>query len=93
MGADVVIAVDLLCSGDAFGARPKTAAGVMIASTMGLLAQNALTQRADADIVIEPRIAHIRPDQINKRSELLRLGEEAAIAAIPSIKGLISRGE
>jgi NTE family protein len=92
MGADVVIAVDLLCSSGNFGASPKTAAGVSIAALMGLLTQTALMQRGSADIVIEPRIAHIRPDQIKKREELCRLGEEAAQEKMPEIRALLSRG-
>ncbi len=88
MGADVVIAVDILSSGSIYTANPKTAAGMMIRTAMTVVRQLAAGQHSLADIVIEPSIAHIRPDQIKKRDELLRLGEEAAIAQIDRIKEL-----
>jgi len=92
MGADVVIAVDLLSSGEEFRSGPLSPIGMVIRSTMAVLRQAAHVQREHADIVIEPRIAHIRPDQIKKRKELLRLGEAAAREKILEIQKLISRG-
>jgi len=91
MGADVVIAVDILSSGNAYSRSPKTAAGMMLRSAMAVVRQLAKEQHELADVVIEPKIAHIRPDQIKKRDELLRLGEEAAREKLPEIKALISR--
>jgi NTE family protein len=93
MGADVVIAVDILSSGSVYSRSPKTAAGMMIRSAMTVVRQLAKDQHELADVVIEPQIAHIRPDQIKKREELLRLGEEAAREKLPEIRQLISRGE
>ncbi len=92
MGVDVVIAVDILSSGSTYSRSPKTAAGMLIRSAMTVVRQLARDQHELADIVIEPKLAHIRPDQINKREELRRLGEEAALEALPAIKGVISRG-
>ena len=91
MGADIVIAVDILSSGNVYSRSPKTAAGMMLRSAMTVVRQLAKEQHEFADIVIEPKIAHIRPDQIKKREELLRLGEEAAREKLPEIKALISR--
>jgi len=91
MGADIVIAVDILSSGNFYSRSPKTAAGMMLRSAMAVVRQLAKEQHEFADIVIEPKIAHIRPDQIKKRDELLRLGEEAAREKLPEIKALISR--
>ncbi|HEV7699898.1 MAG TPA: patatin-like phospholipase family protein [Pyrinomonadaceae bacterium] len=90
MGADVVIAVDVLSCGAGFRSNAKTAAGMMIRSAMTLLRQVSIDSHCLADIVIEPAIAHIRPDQINKREELLRLGEEAALARLNEIKAVVS---
>ncbi|MFL6373776.1 MAG: patatin-like phospholipase family protein [Pyrinomonadaceae bacterium] len=92
MGADIVIAVDILSSGNVYSSSPKTAAGMMIRSAMTVVRQLAKDQHAFADIVIEPAIAHIRPDQIKKREELLRLGEEAAREKLPQIEALLNRG-
>jgi NTE family protein len=91
MGADVVIASDALSSGEAFRSSPMTAAGMMVRSTMALLRQTAGAQSGLADVVIEPKIAHIRPDQIRKGPELMRLGEEAARDRMAEINQLISR--
>jgi NTE family protein len=91
MGADIVIAVDVLSSGNVYSSSPKTAAGMMIRSAMTVVRQLAKDQHEFADIVIEPAIAHIRPDQIKLRKELLRLGEEAARDKIPAIRELINR--
>lgn len=93
MGADIAIAVDLLSSGEEFRSGPLSPVGMMVRSMMGILRQAANVEREQADIVIEPRIAHIRPDQIGKRAELQRLGEQAAKESITEIKKLINRGE
>ena len=46
-------------------------------------------QHYRADIVIEPQIAHIRPDEIGKRDELIELGEKAALEKIDDILKMI----
>jgi NTE family protein len=89
MGSDVVIAVDVLSAGERFRSAPWNAMGMSIRAAMALLRQVAANEQQLADVVIVPEIAHIRPDQINKREELLRLGEEAGLAAVEDIKKLI----
>ena len=89
MGADIVIAVDLMACGATFRARPRTALGMMLQSTMALLRAASRNQEYRADIIIEPQIAHLRPDEIKKRAEFITLGEAAAIEKIDAIKGLI----
>jgi NTE family protein len=89
MGADIVIAVDLMASGATFRARPRTATGLAIQSSMTLLRTLSLTQHADADVVISPRIAHIRPDRLRTREECMALGEAAAAEMIEEITSLI----
>jgi NTE family protein len=86
LGADVVIAVDLIGCGATFRARPRTAFGVMIRSALTLIRTSVSEQRQRADIVIEPRIAHIRPDQMMRRRELIELGEAAALEKIEEIR-------
>ena len=41
-----------------------------------------------ADIIIEPQIAHLRPDEINKRDEFIALGEAAAHKRLAEIEAL-----
>lgn len=88
MGADIVIGVDLVSCGASFRTDPKTAVGVMIRSALTLLRTSAVEQRQRADIVIDPAIAHIRPDQLKRKNELLELGEAAAIEKIAEIKAM-----
>lgn len=88
MGADIVIGVDLVSCGASFRSDPKTAVGVMIRSALTLLRTSALEQRLRADIVIDPAIAHIRPDQLKRKQELLELGEAAALERIEEIKAM-----
>lgn len=89
MGADKVIAVDLLACGSTSRTKPSMALGILILSALTLSRTFSKFEGADADIVIEPRIAHIRPDRLQNRDECLRLGEEAALAHIDKIKALI----
>jgi NTE family protein len=90
MGADVVIAVDLMACGATFRNNSRTGIGIMIRSAMALLQIAAANEARNADIVIEPAIAHLRPDQIKKCDEFIMLGERAARERIPDILALIS---
>ncbi|MEP7077094.1 MAG: patatin-like phospholipase family protein [Acidobacteriota bacterium] len=89
MGADIVIGVDLLAAGATFHKKPWTAAGIMIQSGMRLLRTASDSQNTKPDIAIVPQIAHLRPDQISKRDEFVRLGEESALAMIDEIKAIV----
>ena len=89
MGADVVIAVDLMACGAAFRTRPRTAVGMMFQSAMALLRAASRNQQYQADVIIEPAIAHLRPDEISKRDEFIALGRAAADEKIGDIKSLI----
>ncbi|MEO6656467.1 MAG: patatin-like phospholipase family protein [Pyrinomonadaceae bacterium] len=89
MGAEIVFAVDLLACGATFRTRPRTAIGMLFQSAMSLLRAASRNQHYHADIVIEPQIAHLRPDEISKRDEFISLGEAAALEAIDKIKAVI----
>lgn len=89
MGAEIVIAVDLLASGATFRLRPRTAFGMLLQSAMMLLRAASANQHYQADVVIVPMIAHLRPDEINKREEFIQLGEAAAREKINDIKALV----
>ena len=90
MGADVVIAVDLVACGATFRTHPRSAAGLAIQSTMTLLRTLSRTQHKDADIVITPQIAYLRPDRLGPRDECSELGEQSARQKIDAIKSLIA---
>ena len=85
MGADFVIAVDLMACGATFRTRPRTAFGMMFQSAMMLLRAASRNQHYQADVVIIPPIGHLRPDQINKRDEFITLGEAAGREKVDEI--------
>ena len=89
MGADIVIAIDLLACGATFHTRPRTALGMGLQSAMSLLRAASRNHHYNADIVIEPPIAHLRPDEIKKRTEFISLGEAAAREKLAEIRDLI----
>jgi NTE family protein len=89
MGAEIVIAIDLMSSGATFHGVPRTLFGTLFQSAMTLLRAASKSQHYHADVIIEPQIAHIRPDEIRRRDELIELGEAAAIEQIDEIKRLI----
>jgi NTE family protein len=89
MGAEVVIAVDLLACGATFRSKPRTAFGMTFQSAMSLLRAASRNQHYQADIVIAPQIAHLRPDEIKKREEFIFLGDLAAREQIDEILTLL----
>ncbi|MBX3243222.1 MAG: patatin-like phospholipase family protein [Acidobacteria bacterium] len=91
LGADAVIAVDLLTCGSDFASSPSTLIGTFIQAAMMMLQTASKNQHYMADIIIEPQIAHIRPDEIKKMDELIDLGYAAAMDKMSEIKELTGR--
>ena len=90
LGADIVIAVDVLTCGSSFWGKPSTLVGTFFQSAMLMIRAASKNQHYRADVVIEPQIAHIRPDEIAKREELMELGEQAALEKIGLIKAAVA---
>jgi len=90
MGAETVIAVDLLSSGGQFQRVPKTALGMLFTSAMTLLRAASDRDNVKANVVIVPEIAHIRPDRMRQHDECMRLGEQAAREHIGAIMRLVN---
>jgi NTE family protein len=90
LGADVIIAVDLMACGATFRPRPRSGAGLAIQSTMTLLRTLSSTQHKYADVVITPQIAHLRPDRISTRDECIALGAASAAEKLDAIKSLLA---
>jgi len=89
MGADIVIAVDLLSCGSSFSKSSRTSVGIILQSALATLRNIAIVEHSAADIVIEPQIAHLRMDQIGKREEFIALGEKGAREALPQIVSIM----
>jgi NTE family protein len=89
LGAEIVIAVDVLASGATYWGSPSTLLGIFFQSAMMLLRAASKAHHYRADIVIIPQIAHLRPDEISKMDEFIKAGEEAALEKIDEIKALL----
>ncbi|MDQ3322823.1 MAG: patatin-like phospholipase family protein [Acidobacteriota bacterium] len=89
LGAEIVVAVDVISSGATYWGSPTTLLGVFFQSAMMLLRTAAKAHHYRADVVIIPNISHLRPDEIGKMDEFIKAGEEAALEKIDEIKKLI----
>ena len=89
LGADLVIAVDVNAEGAKFLGPPQSAIGVIFQSIMVIQRTAASHQWQDADVVIRPRVGHIRWDDLARADELIEAGEQAARATIERIKHLL----
>src|ERR1041385_5350609 len=63
LGADIVIAVDVNSDGVRFFAEPRTALGVLAYTFVAVERIVSNQERHDADVLITPKIGHIRWDQ------------------------------
>ncbi|MFC1899326.1 patatin-like phospholipase family protein [Chloroflexota bacterium] len=97
MGADVVIAVDVVPRAEEIHQqiadkkiKKPNIFGVMIQSIN--VASYTLANHCveEADIVIHPQVGHISPTDFHRGKELIAGGELAARAAMPEIKKLLS---
>jgi NTE family protein len=89
LGADIVIAVDVNTEGARFIGPPQSVLGVMLQAMLVIQRTAALHQLQDADIVVRPRVGHLRWDEMARADEFIAAGEEAARATIERIKHLI----
>lgn len=91
MGADIIIAVDLITCGTTYWGAPTTLIGTFFQSAMIMLRTTSKNAHYRADIIIEPAISHIRPDDIGKRDELIELGYRSVTEKIPEIRNAIEK--
>jgi NTE family protein len=91
LGADVVLAVDVNFDGIRFFGRPSTALGVLAHVFIAVERIVSNQERADADLLIVPKVGHIRWDQTRRSKELVECGYQAGLAAIPEIKAVIEQ--
>ena len=91
LGADIVIAVDVGADGARFMDRPRTALGVLMQTFVAVERIVSNQERDQADLIIAPRVGHIRWDQTRRADELLKVGYDAAQELMPKIKELIEK--
>ena len=90
LGADIVIAVDVGADGARFMEVPRTALGVLTQTFVAVERIVSNQESAKADLIIIPKIGHIRWDETRRADELLQIGYDAAIASIDDIKKLLA---
>ncbi len=89
LGAEVVVGVDVNHAGAKFLGTPTSVVGVLLQSIILMQRTAAVHQRQLADVVISPQVGHIRWDEMTRSSELIAAGEEAARAALKTIRELL----
>ena len=90
LGADIVVAVDVNAEGATFLGPSRTTLGIILQSMLTLQRTVSRAQLLDADLVISPRVGHIRWDQLSRGEELFRAGYAAGNESIQAIKELIA---
>lgn len=91
LGADVVIAVDVNREGATFlgSSGSGSVIGVLLQSIMVVQKTASSYQLERSDLVISPKVGHIRWDEMGRREELIAAGYEAGLQNIPKIKELL----
>ena len=89
LGADIVIAVDVNADGATFIGPANSIIGVLLQSMLVFQKTASNYQLESADIVINPKVGHIRWDEIRRADELIKAGYEAGLESIPRIQALI----
>lgn len=89
LGADIVIAVDVNADGAKFFGSSGSIIGVVLQSMLAFQRTASRFQVESADLVIRPKVGHIRWDQIHRADELIAAGYEAGCESIPHIRALI----
>ena len=88
-GADVVIAVDISSSVDS--PKPQGTIDTILQSINIMYSKLSANQLAKADVVINPKVAHISSSDFSKRHEAVLEGEKAALEALPKVKEIIEK--
>ena len=89
LGADIVVAVDVNAEGATFLGPPQSVIGVVLQSMLVVQRTASLYQTAAADMVIKPRVGHIRWDEMTRGGELVAAGYEAGVESVPQINALL----
>ena len=89
LGAEVVLAVDVNREGAKFLGPPHSAIGVLFQSLMLVHRTATIHQHALADLVIVPKVGHLRWDEMRRGAEFVEAGIEATREALDSIRSLL----
>lgn len=88
-GADIVIAVDVNASGATFIETTSSVIGVVLQSLMVVQKTASHYQLSLADLVVKPKVGHIRWDEMGRSEELIAAGYNAGLESVPEILELL----
>lgn len=89
LGADIVIAVDVNAEGAKFLGSSLSIISVVIQSMLAVQRVAAQAQLELADLVIRPKVGHIRWDEMGRADELLAAGREAVAETVADLRSVI----
>ncbi|HEU4509239.1 MAG TPA: patatin-like phospholipase family protein [Pyrinomonadaceae bacterium] len=89
LGADIVIAVDVNADGAKFLGSSSSVIGVLLQSMLVVQKTASHYQLQSSDVVIRPKVGHIRWDEMGRAEELITSGYEAGLESVPRILSLI----
>jgi NTE family protein len=89
LGADIVIAVDVNREGAKFLGPPSSVVGVLLQSMLVVQRTASSYQLQMSDLVISPKVGHIRWDEMGRAEELMEIGYAAGIESIPRVREII----
>jgi predicted acylesterase/phospholipase RssA len=81
--------VDVNSEGATFLGSSSSVVGVLLQSMLVVQRTASRHQIEMADFVINPRVGHIRWDEVARAEELMAAGYEAGLANIPQLRALI----
>jgi len=89
LGADIVIAVDVNSEGATFITPSSSVIGVLLQSLMLVQKAASSYQLEMADLVISPKVGHIRWDEMGRADELIEAGYKVGLESISKVRALI----
>ncbi len=89
MGAEIVLAVDVNAQGATFMGPSRSVISIVLQSMLVVQRTASRHQLEAADLVIKPRVGHIRWDEMARADELIAAGYEAGVESIPVILALL----
>ena len=89
LGADIVIAVDVNAEGALFLGPSRSVISILLQSMLVVQRTASLYQLEAADLVIGPRVGHIRWDELARAEELIAAGYGAGVESITRISALL----
>ena len=89
LGADLVIAIDVNSEGATFITSSSSVIGVLLQSMMVVQKTASSYQLEMSDLVISPKVGHIRWDEMGRADELMDAGYKAGLESVPQVRALI----